>query len=89
MPVPIVREFDRGTLAHLNLLNKVEAQMLPPFDRARMAEVRAELEALRPDAPAAEIYERYPNVNVDRGLLKSAGTEPEAPAGVLRELLNF
>lgn len=79
MSTVIAREFDRATLAYLSLLEKVTEHMPSLFDRTRLERVRKEVEELRLEALAAEIRAEYPDIEIDRDLLKMVGTEPDLP----------
>ena len=79
MSIPIAREFDRGTLAYLSLLKKFEEQMPVLLDRDRMERIRREIEELRLDTLLAEVQAEYPDIEIDRELLKMVGTEPDLP----------
>ncbi len=65
MPTSITREFERGTMAYLNLLDKVEKQTPSLFDRSRIKKVRKEIEELRLEALAVEVREVYPDIKID------------------------
>jgi len=79
MSTLITREFDRGTLAYLGLLDRVKEQAPPLFDPARIERVRQEVEELRLEALAAELRAEYPDIEIDYDLLKMVGTEPDLP----------
>jgi len=73
------RELDRGMQAFLDLLERAKKLTPPPFDRARLEEVRKEVEELRLAALEAEIRAEYPNAKLSRRLLSLIGTEPDLP----------
>ncbi|MBC8447400.1 MAG: hypothetical protein H8D78_06595 [Chloroflexi bacterium] len=93
----IAREFDRGTLAYLGLLERVKEQLPPFFDRARIEKVRKEVEELRLEALAAEIRAEYPDIEIDYELLELVGIDEHLPveeemnhlASILEEVYGY
>ncbi|MBL7063545.1 MAG: hypothetical protein ISS49_04955 [Anaerolineae bacterium] len=79
MSTLIAREFDQGTMVYIGLLDKVEEQMPPFFDPARVRRVKKEIERLRLDALAAEIRAEYPDIEIDYELLELVGIDDDIP----------
>ncbi len=76
---PTAREFDRGTLAYLGLLERVRQQLPPFFDRARVERVKKAVEELRLETRAAEIRAEYPDIEIDYDLLELVGIDEDIP----------